>query len=483
MTTTAVESPSDQVPHDTVTWIEGAVGARVVSARRFPRARDTWWIETGAAAAPSARWLLKGRRAPAHVMARSRILSDFGAAREAAAMTALADTTVRVPRLGGFDDASAQLLIERIEGSALIHRAPTAERRAAVTDYARQLAALHRLAWQELPLGAAISAPTSRHDMALGGWLRSAEADAATALPRLRHAEPLLRLLVSWLHENVPVDRGTDHVRLLHGDAGVTNFLSVGGRVTALIDWELAILGDPMSDLGNARYREALYPSGTYADLIGAYEDATGVAVDASAIGYYTALAATVLSLGMVANVHHPRARQPEAVARVWQDALARSIACEAVCEAEGIALDYDDPGESTSSFDPLVELLIDRMQAQAADGNTEHGYAQLARAVQNATRSGSSVDAALCQEVGEITGRAVAGVDDALAAADTQIDSADPELRRRLLVVLARDARRRLAVLSPLRDAEVWEDAAPASSAPTPPFVLPSLRVRPDDE
>ncbi len=34
-----------------------------------------------------------------------------------------------------------------------------------------------------------------------------------------------------------------------HGDVGPGNFLHDGARVTALLDWEFAHLGDPMDDL------------------------------------------------------------------------------------------------------------------------------------------------------------------------------------------------------------------------------------------
>jgi aminoglycoside phosphotransferase (APT) family kinase protein len=487
------EVADPQLAETAVRWIEQATGSRVVGARRFPRARDTWWIETQQDGARR-RWLLKGRRAPARVMARSRLLSDFGAAREAAAMGALASSGVRVPGLGGFDEESALLLIERVPGSALIHRAPGAERRAAVADYARQLALLHTLELPALQLGTAIAVPDSPRDMALGGWLRSAEADADTAAARLRHAEPLLTLLVRWLHENVPAGRGLSDMRLLHGDAGVTNFLSVNGRVTALVDWELAIIGDPMSDLGNARYREALYPSGTYAELIAAYEQATGAPVDERAVGYYTVLASTVLSLGMVANVHHPRVRQPESVARLWQDAIARCVACEAACEVSGIDLDYDDLAPAESSFDPLAELLVERLDELTGDDPAAHGYGRLARAVHNAVRLGAAADEALVAEVAALVSSvptdtglptdtdAPTDAAEALAALQAAIPDADAdaEQRLRMLVVLARDARRRLQILAPLRDAEIWEDQVPgeqATPAALPARVLPALR------
>ena len=53
----------------------------------------------------------------------------------------------------------------------------------------------------------------------------------------------------AWLRANVPA---TSHVGIIHGDVGTPNALFAEGppaRLTALIDWELSTIGDPMIDL------------------------------------------------------------------------------------------------------------------------------------------------------------------------------------------------------------------------------------------
>ena len=56
-------------------------------------------------------------------------------------------------------------------------------------------------------------------------------------------------LTVSWLSDNVPSE---SVVGIIHGDVGTPNALFADGppaRLTALIDWELSTIGDPMIDL------------------------------------------------------------------------------------------------------------------------------------------------------------------------------------------------------------------------------------------
>jgi len=470
---------------DVLRWIERVTGGTVLGAERFTRGRETWWVDVGSADGQR-RWMLKGRRVPAAVAARSRILTDFGPGREAAAIGALAGHGIPVPELGGYHAESGVVLMEQMPGSALLQRVDESGRRATVRDYAGHLARLHQLAPGDLTIRPAMPVPGDARTMALGGWLASAEADAATAAPRLRQAEPLHDLARWWLHANVPDGRGLEHVRLLHGDAGVNNFLFQDEAVTALIDWELALLGDPMSDLGNARYREALYPTGTYPDLIAEYERVSGAPVDRGAIAYNAAVSGLMLSLGMVANVQRPRPSQPEAVARLWQDALARVVVAEAIAEATGIELHppaFDEP--PASSYAPVAELLVARLDrtadvAQAGQDAAEaRGYVELARAVEGLLSRGAALDAGTLADAATVLGRRPADVPSALNELAALV-RADPQRHfERLLPVLAADARRRLVALAPLQAAEIWEDAQPVVDATVSPRsgpVLPSF-------
>ena len=50
-----------------------------------------------------------------------------------------------------------------------------------------------------------------------------------------------------WLEENRPAEIGRT---LVHGDFRLGNLMVAGGRVTGVLDWELAHVGDPREDLG-----------------------------------------------------------------------------------------------------------------------------------------------------------------------------------------------------------------------------------------
>jgi aminoglycoside phosphotransferase (APT) family kinase protein len=78
----------------------------------------------------------------------------------------------------------------------------------------------------------------------------------------------------------------TEQVTLAHGDVKPGNFAFVDGEVSAIFDWELAEVGDPLADLG---YLELLWqmPVGlptepgafTNDELVAHYEKVSGITV------------------------------------------------------------------------------------------------------------------------------------------------------------------------------------------------------------
>ena len=58
---------------------------------------------------------------------------------------------------------------------------------------------------------------------------------------------PLAEWGIRWLKAHSPV---APRVAIVHGDYRTGNFLEQGGRITAILDWELVHLGDPHEDLG-----------------------------------------------------------------------------------------------------------------------------------------------------------------------------------------------------------------------------------------
>lgn len=98
-------------------------------------------------------------------------------------------------------------------------------------------------------------------------------------------ARPVFELALHWAAEHLPAPVAP---ALLHGDLRNGNLVVGPEGVRAVLDWELAHLGDPMEDLGwfcvNAwRFGAAGQPAGgwgTREELFAAYEAAGGAAVD-----------------------------------------------------------------------------------------------------------------------------------------------------------------------------------------------------------
>jgi aminoglycoside phosphotransferase (APT) family kinase protein len=100
---------------------------------------------------------------------------------------------------------------------------------------------------------------------------------------------PLVEEVHARLQRNVPMQQG---VALVHGDFGLHNtIVNEEGRVLAVIDWELAALGDPLADLGLllARWTDPIPGFAAGSELTELYGERS--TRDLSALNYYIAFA------------------------------------------------------------------------------------------------------------------------------------------------------------------------------------------------
>jgi hypothetical protein len=74
---------------------------------------------------------------------------------------------------------------------------------------------------------------------------------------------------------------------LVQGDTGPGNLMYEDGRVTAVIDWELAHLGDPMDDIAWLSWRATQHSWPDFPARLREYEAASGIAVEPERVGYY----------------------------------------------------------------------------------------------------------------------------------------------------------------------------------------------------
>ena len=150
------------------------------------------------------------------------------------------------------------------------------------------LAAIHRFEWRGTPIEAVCSAPSPEDcwRVELEHWERVIDREEIAP-------QPIVRAAIRWLRRNPPPP--PQRVSVVHGDFRVGNLLvTPEGAVTAVLDWEMAHLGDPLEDLAwsfNEAWEWAR--DGRKGGLIDReeairiYEAGTGHAVDRAALHWW----------------------------------------------------------------------------------------------------------------------------------------------------------------------------------------------------
>lgn len=248
-------------------------------------------------------WIV--RRPPlGHVLATAH---DMG--REHRVMAALADTAVPVPRTFGFCDDTEVLgapfyVMERVHGTpyrsaAKLEPLGPEFARDVSTRLVDTMAELHRVEPDSVGLGD-FGRPEGYLARQVERWRRQLESSYNRDLPA---AEELHRLLAAA----TPAESGAS---IVHGDFRLDNVLvDEAGRPTAVLDWEMATLGDPLADLalmlvyhrlaqvlsGNAVADASNAPGFLAEDeIIGRYAEVSGR--DLAHFGFYLGLGAYKLA-------------------------------------------------------------------------------------------------------------------------------------------------------------------------------------------
>lgn len=139
----------------------------------------------------------------------------------------------------------------------------------------------------------------------VAGWKKSYE---EVRLVR----DPVVDEAYDWVVANEPSPIG---IRLVHGDYRIGNCLVDDGALTAVLDWELAYLGDPRFDLG---YLALAYSAGKLftagSELMGGFADRqwfwdqysalTGTPVEPDAILTFSVVSALMLMANLSAGIH-----------------------------------------------------------------------------------------------------------------------------------------------------------------------------------
>jgi len=203
-------------------------------------------------------------------------------------LDAVSKAGVRAPQALWLDPDGARIgaptiVMERVTGvtDILALRAPEPAKanRAVALDFAAAAAELHAMDWQAAGLDF-LHAPTPQS--VAGEQIAFWEAQF---LKHRMEPHPIIAGAFAWLKRRQPV---AERVALVHGDLRLGNFLYEDERVTALLDWEMAHLGDPAEDIAWA-YRTLWTPEMHLSldDFIAHYQRAGGPPVSPENLRFY----------------------------------------------------------------------------------------------------------------------------------------------------------------------------------------------------
>lgn len=275
-----------RLPESIVEWIEDVSGGVVERTDRRPGGarKEAWFVDVRRPdSGLDALFLRYDRSDP------SRTGDPWTLHREASVYVALQDTDVPVPRVIAVHPSEQAMLTARVVGENWFSRIRDPdEALATAQDFMTKLAALHKIDVRTLELPF-FPAPTSVPDLVhheLDEWERVIE-------HRGGDPDPALRFSLEWLRDHVPTYDGP--IVLVQGDTGPGNFMYADGKVVAVVDWELAHLGDPMDDIAWLSLRAVQEPFTHFPDRLAEYAALSGHAIDEDRVRYYQVMAETKL--------------------------------------------------------------------------------------------------------------------------------------------------------------------------------------------
>ena len=351
----AAAPSSRDLPSAVCSWIEGTFGGRIARAERSVSRREGWLLDVEGADGHTREGFLRLER-----FSRGRVRQPSCRVRhETAVIQALHARGLRVPAVLAESEELQATLFERVPGRDGIHELTDArQQREIATDFMRELARVHALPVSELDLPR-LALPTSAEEFALEGIDDLERGYAASVdVP-----DPLAVLTFAWLRRNVPTP--PPHPSLVQGDTGPGNFVFVGDRVSAILDWEQAHLGDPMEDLGHLYSRAFFHPWGDMSELLATYR--ATAAVDEAKLHFYRIASFAKAALGSTIAVNHFRPEGPLPMMIFFSIAGERGLA-QSLSEALGAGIEHVSLPEPDASLPGALSLPTERISEHIVD-------------------------------------------------------------------------------------------------------------------
>jgi aminoglycoside phosphotransferase (APT) family kinase protein len=430
----------ERFPAELRAWIEESVGGSVRATRRHlaGASRQAWSVDVEADGDVLALFVLRD------------LGTSGGSWRDAAVLRALGSTAIPVPTVHAADEGLAAVLLERLEGASELTGDDGVVDEAAARHLMEAAAALHRLDPADLAI-AHLGPPDADGDPA-ATQLAGVEQIAAMAGDGL---ETLFGFALAWLARNRPA--GIGRPSLVHSDMGPGNLLHLDGRVTALLDWEVAHWGDPMEDLAAIAVRDMATPVGHLPTRFAEYAEAGGPPVDLARVQWYRVLVLVRNSMLIGMGLARDDAAVDRAQLTMFRTLLMRAAALS-LCDAVGVARPGEPPlveGASSEALvlaahawrdlrDTIVPAVDDPFAASRA-----HGAAGIVGHLEHRLRYGADFERRESEDLAALLGGTPA--DRSTIKARLREQFADPAHEQALAGFFARAMQRRSMLVEPL--------------------------------
>ncbi len=414
-------------------WVERTLGGRVVRAKRQERWRPAWFLDVERAGAILSVYF-RGDRGEVGS-------GVYPLEHEVAVFGVLEAEGLLVPHVYALCPDPRGMLMDAVPGRPDLSTNENAEDRASVLAHLMDLyAELHAIDPKRFEeIGLERPAP---EDVPLGDFARWEERYRA----RKSAPEPMIEFGIRWVHRNVPQ---RTQLACLHADAG--NFIFEGARVTALLDFELACLGDPLADLGALRARDLSEPLGDLRPGLRRYAERTGQELDLAALDFYTIRFGLQTPMAVAAIVRGCPKGTNLAQFLGWYLVYGR-VPCELIARRAGVAIEPPalpdpEPTSRSGAHDFLVEVLGGDGPAETYEIDVALRVAQYLR---RAELYGPQLEAEDLDDVAELLGRRPVSWCEADEALEAFVLDAPPDLDGPLARYFVRRCLREESLLAP---------------------------------
>ncbi|MCP4904655.1 MAG: phosphotransferase [bacterium] len=423
-------------------WTERRLGGRVIAWEAQPRWRPACFFELEKEDGEILPLYWRGARGEFHSSTRPL-------EREMRVIEVFERNGITVPHPHGVCEDPPGLLLEKIPGRFGLETADDDAHRIKVLDeYLTELARIHTIPIEEFE-AIGYRRPESPEVSCLGETLLFERSYRATKT----RPDPMIEFQLGWCKRNVPRERSD--LSFLVCDGG--QFMFDDTRMTGLLDFELAYIGDYAADIASLRTRNLtepmLIPLG---DIMRRYGEISGREIDFSVIDYHTIRFALINPLSVAGQLTDPVPEANYVQYLAWYVCYGR-CGLEVMAATTGTQLDPPSiPDERPSRRSPAIEQLTTLLDPGAVGEDGEQAYRldrmqRIAVYLDRSDRHGPALEAEDLDDVAKLMGRRPSTWQEADAQLEELVFASGPERDDEFIRYFHRRLSREEALLYPV--------------------------------